>query len=100
MSWIAYGYDFEGPYVSPGQVPEYAGVYIVSCYKAGNEVMLDVGKAENIRERLENHDRKHCWAKNSSGAIYYYVTNVPDQLLRGWLERAIRQEYKPLCGEE
>jgi hypothetical protein len=95
-----YGYDFEGPYSSPDQLPEYAGVYTVWCYKLSSRLLIDAGQAENVKERLEYHDRKNCWEKYCSGLIYFCVAEVPDELLRGLLENKLRQGYRPLCGEK
>jgi|YelNatPaOPRAMG01_1025707.scaffolds.fasta_scaffold32984_5 hypothetical protein len=95
-----YGYDFEGPYSSPDQLPEYAGVYAVWYYNLVNLILLAVRQSENVQARLKYHDRKNCWEKYCSGLIYFYVAEVPDELLRGLLENKLRQGYRPLCGEK
>lgn len=100
MSFIENGYVFQGPYLSPSELPTYSGVYLVT-YKIGSQdIVLDIGQAENIRERIETHDRKACWNNIRKGPLYYYATNVQSDLLRGMLEHSLRQKYNPLCGEK
>ena len=93
-----YGYDFEGPYNSPDQVPEYPGVYTVWCSSGG--ILLDVGQAENVQERLKYHDRKDCWEKYCSEPLHFYVTKEPDEIQRCSLESKIRIEHNPPCGKK
>lgn len=43
MLWRSYGYDFDGPFYSPDNVPSYPGVYTVWCNNEEGTYLLDVG---------------------------------------------------------
>lgn len=92
-------YHFDGAYTDPKRLREAAGVYVIWC-KADNQwIILDVGESDNVRERLNNHERFDCWEDNCSGTIYYSATYISDQQERLDLEQRIRNEEDVACGE-
>lgn len=99
MSLSEWGYQFEGPFSSPDQVPAKAGVYTVWCRQNSTWSSLDVGQAENMQERLTNHDRAICWKRHCGGSIHFYVVAMPSEAERRNLEQKIRQDKNPPCGE-
>ncbi|NPV82771.1 MAG: GIY-YIG nuclease family protein [Candidatus Aminicenantes bacterium] len=100
MTWRAYGYDFEGPFYSSDKIPAYPGVYTVWCITDKGNYLLDVGQAENLHERIVNHDRKDCWKRNCYGQTAYYLAKEYSEQARLNLEKRIREEHKPPCGEK
>jgi hypothetical protein len=99
MSFEGWGYQFEGAYTNPGEVPGQAGVYTVWCWENNKWKLLDVGQSENMRQRLINHDRVDCWEQNCGGSIYFFVVAISSEEERRALEQTIRQQGKPPCGE-
>ena len=91
-------YDFEGPYTSPSQLSNRGGVYGVLSNQAGNYSLIDVGKSDTVRARIEQHDRKTCWQRHNRGQLEYcaYYTT---QSRRDLIEREIRRNLNPPCGE-
>ncbi|MCH8978104.1 MAG: hypothetical protein IH945_02535 [Armatimonadetes bacterium] len=102
MSITICGYDFEGPYSSPSCLDSKAGVYTILDKKSnGNYDIVDVGESGNVKDRVENHDRKDCWKRHASEiwyAAYYTLGWTADQ--RRALEKKIRDEYDPPCGKQ
>ncbi len=102
MSFEKWSFTFEGAFESPDPLPEVAGVYVVwrRCSKDEWDV-LDVGQAENVRQRLIVHDRKDCWKRHCKGTIYYSARLMPlsDKAERIKVEASIRDQAVPLCGE-
>lgn len=89
-------YNFEGPFSSTGELKNSSGVYVI--LGGENRIVVDVGESEDVKTRVENHDRKRCWNRQGypslSVAVYY-----TDTLLRMVIEREIRDNYNPPCGE-
>ena len=99
MSFSGWGYQFEGAFSSPDQVPAQSGVYTVWCWQNNNWTLLDAGQAEDMRERVANHDRANCWRRNCSGSVYFYVIAISSEAERRDLEQRIRQGRNLPCGE-
>lgn len=76
---------------------EAAGVYVI----ATSEKWLDVGETDKLGSRLENHERKPCWYRNSDNkTILVCFKMINNQQERFNLEKKLREELKPACGEE
>ena len=101
MSFEKWSITFEGAFESPEPLPEVAGVYVVWCKYGKDEWdVLDVGQAENVRQRLIVHDRKDCWDRHCRGTIYYSARLMPgsNELERRRIEEYIREQATPPCG--
>jgi len=96
------GYDFEGPYTDTSYLRDDQGVYMILDHRSDRKWhVLDVGESEEVKTRVENHDRATCWERNRRGTLGYAVLYTP-----GWtaaqrrtLEGRIRKAYNPPCGE-
>ena len=97
MSITVLNNQFEGFYTNTRNLKNQSGVYlIVDCGNRGN-FLLDVGESQNVKHRVENHDRQTCWSSNCSqtlkvAVLYTYEAN------RMKIEKQIRAQYKPTCG--
>ena len=97
------GYEFDGPYANPDALKDTAGVYVVLDKRSdGKWYPLDVGESEQVRTRLQNHDRASCWQRNRKGPLGFAACYTP-----GWtadqrraLEKKIRDTYDPPCGKQ
>jgi hypothetical protein len=92
--------NFEGPYEALHDLRHAAGIYVITDTTTDGTFVLDVGQAGDIKERIENHDRKACWGGNANGRIGAAVLYTPGwtEAQRCLLERQIRDEYTPCCG--
>ena len=99
MGFESWGYHFDGSYQISSLLDAKAGVYVVWCKKENGWKILDVGESADVRERIENHDRKECWKQNCGGTIYYSATYISDEKERKKLEAIIRVAEKVICGE-
>jgi hypothetical protein len=99
MSINIEGYEFEGPFTSTDSLKSLSGVYVIH-YKNNNGkyTRLDVGESEDVKDRVETHDRKECWDRNAHGDItvsaYYCSENE-----RMRVEKIIRDSLNLPCGE-
>lgn len=94
-------YTFEGPYSSSSSIEDRSGVYAVLCYDgASRPFLLDVGESSEVRTRIQNHDRRHCWYQHCNGTIKYAVYYTPHMQGAGRrsIEQEIRDDYEPPCG--
>lgn len=99
------GYEFEDFYSSTDKLRNQSGVYVVICDKPDSYKIVDVGESSEIKDRIENHDRKDCWKDNCKvGTIKFAVHYTPGktQEQRREIESKIRNSPKRtvLCGEE
>jgi len=100
MTFTWEGLLWEGVFSEAESLDHRAGVYVVWCQAGDSWKVLDVGDAEDIRQRIEGHDRKDCWRRNCSGTIRYaayYATAGADA--QRAIEARIRAKYSPPCGE-
>ena len=93
MSITISGYTFEGPYQSKSSLERKSGVYVVLNFD--NDV-VDVGESGNVRERVEDHEREPCWRRNGGSK---YAAHYTDESKRMTIEKQIRREHNPPCGE-
>jgi hypothetical protein len=101
MSFQRWSYDFDGAYTSSDQLRPIAGVYVVWCRVGDRWTVLDVGETDDVRGRLNNHERAGCWRRNCNGVIYYSATytGTLNEEGRRNIEREIREAERPPCGE-
>ena len=101
MSFEKWSFTFEGAFESPEPLPEVAGVYVVWCkYSEDAWDVLDVGQAENVRQRLLVHDGRDCWKRHCRGTIYYSarLMSESNEAERKRVEAYIREQAVPPCG--
>jgi hypothetical protein len=95
------GYEFD-IYSSTYSLENKAAVYsILDRRDDDTSYVIDVGESSEVRDRVENHDRKPCWDRNIKGSIRYGVHYTPGKSAeaRRKIEAEIRNMYKPPCGE-
>ncbi|GIK23626.1 MAG: hypothetical protein BroJett005_30400 [Ignavibacteriota bacterium] len=95
------GFQFEGPFTSAAWLKHQQGVYVILDKRSdGKWYVVDVGEAGDVRDRVENHDRKACWERHRLGevgvAALYTVGWSAEQ--RRALEGRIRDAFSPACG--
>jgi len=98
---IAIGnYNFEGPYENTSSLKNQSGVYVVLGRNLSSQSwnIVDIGESAMVKDRIENHDREDCWKKQGYGtlAVAVYYCN---EARRMTVEKALRQQYNPPCGE-
>ncbi len=95
------GLEFEGPYYSTDRLQPTSGVYAVLDDLGTTSLpVVDVGEASNVRNRVENHDRKLCWARHRRGTwavAAYYTLGLTEQQRRA-IEKRVRDSTDPPCG--
>ena len=100
MSINLAGYIFEGPYDSTVSLKNQGGTYVILTKTPGVNTILDVGESHEVKNRVENHDRSSCWSKNSGGKDIQYAVRYASESERRNVEQAVRQRYRPPCGEQ
>lgn len=101
MSMTIGQYEFEGPYDNTGPLQDRSGVYVIMCLRDGKYYVLDVGESAQVKTRVDNHDRKDSWRQNCNSTLVvavYYTPNLQSSE-RVSIEKAIRTQYNPPCGE-
>jgi len=102
MAFERWGYQFDGAYLDPNGLQARAGVYVIWCQPLqGDWTVLDVGESDDVRDRINKHDRSDCWRKNCSGTIQYSATYTPNlnEGQRRDIESRIRSLGRVACGE-
>ncbi|MEQ8524713.1 hypothetical protein [Gracilimonas sp.] len=82
-----------------------AAIYVIICVdNQGKWFIVDVGETGELGDRIENHDRRDCWAKNCDHTLWVCVLSTPskqytqkDRLL---IEAEIRDQHNPPCGQK
>lgn len=88
---------FEGPFADSFSLKNLPGVYVILGNNGGdNWEVVDVGESDDVRWRVENHDRKKDWQRQELATLAVAALYTRDD--RGELEREIRNFYAPLCG--
>lgn len=102
MSITIGGYSFNGPYSSTGSLEDRSGVYAILDKRSDSYYLLDVGESAMVKSRVEGHDRKNCWQRNSKGTITCAVKYTPglQQVGRMQIEQDIRSKINNIpCGK-
>lgn len=90
---------FEGPYANESFLKDQSGVYVILGKNGGTDWhIVDVGESARLKNRVETHDRRTCWASrgfNTLGVAVHYTTESS----RMYLANQIRLQLNPPCGE-
>lgn len=100
MSLKIEGYTFDGPYPveQTWRLKNSSGCYVILTVNYNNKYeIVDCGESENVRTRVENHDREECWIRNNKNGLYVAVLYCSEKQ-RMAIERIIRQSYTVACG--
>ncbi len=93
------GYVFEGPVDSPLELRDGPGVYVILDVNEGVYSVIDVGESSAVRSRLNDHDRKVCWAQKAKGtlkvAVHYTTPEQP--AWRKQLKYELGRHFIPPC---
>lgn len=97
-------FEFSGPHLNTGALQEMSGVYVILTRNPMLEsswFVIDVGESGTLRSRIERHDRAPEWNRSSRGqlgvaALYTTGWDYSDRLT---LERLIRRQFQPPCGD-
>lgn len=88
---------FEGPFADSFSLKNLPGIYVILGNNGGdNWEVVDVGESDDVRWRVENHDRKKDWQRQELATLAVAALYTRDD--RRELEREIRNFYTPLCG--
>ena len=98
------GFTFEGPYFDTLFLREWPGVYVVLDFNSINDfIVLDVGESDNIKRRIETHDRCTCWHRHLKRKLAYAVLYDPLIYDPNWdrsaIEKKLRELTNPPCGK-
>jgi hypothetical protein len=88
-------YYFKTP-CRPEQLLGQPGVYAIV---GPVEALLDVGQSDNVRARIQSHERVGCWNRHAPLGWLVAVHYTPDPEKRTLIERHIRQTRSLPCGE-
>ncbi|WP_424945827.1 hypothetical protein [Candidatus Spongiihabitans sp.] len=100
-------YTFEGPFGSSSSLKKQSGVYAIlgrprtilnPLPTMPNREVVDIGESEDVKHRVENHDREDCW-ESRPHTILNFAAYYCDAINRMSIEKELRQKYRPPCGE-
>ncbi len=95
-------YNFDGPFYKISDIKDQPGIYAILTNIPRGVALLDIGESENVKTRIQNHDRKDEWNKHAQGTIsaaVYYTNHLPP-VSRKAIEHILRMSFKNLpCGE-
>ena len=88
---------FEGPFADTFSLKNLPGIYVILGNNGGdNWEVVDVGESDDVRRRVENHDRKKDWQQQKLATLAVAALYTRGE--RRELEQEIRNFYIPLCG--
>jgi len=75
-------------------------VYIITGTNNPGDLhsVVDVGEAQNVKNRVSTHDRTSCWNSRGFKTLYASVIYCNEQQ-RMLIERQLRNILNPPCGE-
>ena len=91
---------------STEEVINQSGLYLVIAHTDHGHKKLYIGQAEDILDRLDNHDPKQraCWQRHADkfNGLIEYLAHPYDgtKLERIRLETKIIRKYSPLCNKQ
>lgn len=94
-------WTFEGPYTNTASLRDDAGIYAILDHRVdGRWYVVDVGESEQVKSRVENHDRQGCWTRHRRGTLGVAVLYAAGSsgAHRRVVEREVRSRYSPPCG--
>ncbi|MDN5205617.1 hypothetical protein QQ008_29805 [Fulvivirgaceae bacterium BMA10] len=63
-----------GPFQDLNPIQNDSGVFVVTCIKDGVPTIVDIGECKDLRQQLQNHDRRDCWLiKCRNGDMSFFV---------------------------
>ena len=91
---------FDGPHPNTGPLAAQSGVYaILGRQQPGATwVVLDIGESQDVRCRIDSHDRLPQWQRQSMREIAcaaYYCAE-PERMR---IEQQLRAHFNPPCGD-
>lgn len=96
------GYPFVGPFNETKFLENQPGLYAVHIQQDDDYILVDLGEAADVQERVRSHERTDCWLRHSKGGLIsfsaYYTPDLPAEA-RVQLEALIREQTQPACGE-
>lgn len=103
--------DFKGYRLeqSKNGIEDYSGIYCVySCkYSETDDTvnirkLLYIGKAKNLNERINGHERLESWERylNPGETLCYSRAKIGDQQDRARAEAALIYKHKPPCNDD
>ena len=100
MSIMLGKYYFKGPYSSLHKLDNSPGLYAIHCQENEQQI-LDVGEADQIKNKIKTHERMKCWLYHSQEkgiAVSAYYTDdwTTEERQNAALE--LRKRYSPPCG--
>ena len=90
--------NFEGPYPDSAQLQSRSGVYAILGRGATNWLVVDIGESTDVKDRVTNHDRKLQWQRTGH-AMLSVAALYCDATTRMKVEKQLRQQYNPACGD-
>jgi hypothetical protein len=92
--------SFEGPFAASSQLQSRSGVYAILGRGAGvgDWIVVDIGESGDVKDRVENHDRKVQWQARGH-AMLNVAAFYCDPAARMKIEKQLRQRYNPVCGD-
>ena len=93
-------YSFEGPFPRAASLKNQSGAYAVLGRngQADKWSIVDIGESAEVRDRVENHDRKDCWERQGYATLAM-AARYCDTSSRVRIESVLRKQYNPPCGE-
>jgi hypothetical protein len=90
--------SFDGPFSDPAQLLARSGVYAILGGGGGNWKVVDVGESGDVKDRVANHDRKLQWQKTGHAtlSVAAFYCNAATRMT---VEKQLRDQYKPTCGD-
>lgn len=99
MSIQVGNYQAQGPFGNEGSLNARSGVYVIlgRSRQIDSWNVVDVGESENIRNRVQTHDRSPCWRGQGHGelAVAAIYADARNRML---IERELRGQFNPPCG--
>ncbi len=95
------GFSFEGPWIDKSTIPSWTGVYVVMDSIPFARV-LSVGQAQDIHQRLSDHDYASRLTQAAQDVPNYWLHRMQGstEQLRMDVEQRVRQALDPLLGEQ
>lgn len=88
--------------IRDGTLRDQSGAYVI----LGNHdhsvtaKVIDVGEADKVKTRIDTHDRKDCWRRESRGGRVGVAAFYADEKTRKEIQDQLRKKYNPPCGEK
>ena len=89
------GLMFDGPFEFYSDLRNLAGVYAIVADGLTGQRVVDVGESDNVRVRINAHEREDCWKKACRDSYRVATLYMPRSATRQRrnIETLIRKEY-------